>query len=85
MMAQVAAPAPRDVADNFFGESESLAAVPGVGQPMPMGPMSHSAPYPDDLVPMGVPKSGNMMLLVACAVGGVALLLGVVLVVVLMR
>lgn len=80
--AGVAAP---DVADDFFGESEAFGAAPGAGPPAPPGSAGQYAPYPDDLVPMGVPKSGNFGLILAFAVGGVALLLGVVLVVVLFR
>lgn len=84
MMQAAGVPAP-DVADNFFGESEAFGAAPGAAHPAPPGPVGQYGAYPDDLVPMGVPKSGNFGLLLAFAVGGIALLLGVVIVVVLFR
>lgn len=84
LMQAVAAPS-RDEADSFFGESEALGGAPGAPAAVPMGPMGDSPPYADDLVPMGVPKAGNFVLFVAFAVGGIALLVGVLLVFVLMR
>jgi len=81
-MMQSAGIAAPDAADNFFGESEAFGQAPAAGpgsSPMPY------AQYPDDLVPMGVPKSGNFGLILAFAVGGIALVLGVVIVVVLFR
>jgi len=81
-----------DVADSFFGESEALAGpalasapAPYAAGPQAYAPMGGYAPAPEDDVPMGVPKSNSFGLLVAVLVGGIALLVGVVLVVVLFR
>jgi hypothetical protein len=86
-----AAPAgPASAADSFFGESDALDTFDspgqhGAGPPAGAGvaPMSHGGfqqgGYND--VPIGVPKSGNMMLFLA--VGGGALVLGILIAVVL--
>ncbi|MBK7581425.1 MAG: serine/threonine protein kinase [Myxococcales bacterium] len=86
-MMVAAAPPPADAADNFFGESEAFGAQSMGVSPAAMGahPMAPQGVYQDDLVPMGVPKSGNFGLLLAVAVGGIALLVGVLIVVVLFR
>ena len=95
MMASVGQ-ATRDIGDAFFGENEALAVVADpFGTPSGALPSSqlapstqHSpqyAPGDEDIVPRGVPKSSSAMLLLALAVGGVALLLGIVIVVVLLR
>jgi serine/threonine-protein kinase len=90
LMAAAAAPAkPATVADSFFGEADALDSfdapsasirpAPGVGLGLQQGYGPNSAPHD---VPMGVPKSGgNMMLFLA--VGGGALVLGVLIAVVL--
>jgi len=80
------APAAQDVADGFFGESDSLDAAPGaVGAAMGPAPQVPYAAVDDDLVPMGVPTSNNTLLLLAVGVGGVALVVGVLIVVLIMR
>jgi serine/threonine-protein kinase len=84
-MMQAAGVGARDATDNFFGESEAFGAGPAGPDAGARFPPAPGAPYVEDLTPMGVPKSGNLGLLLAFAVGGVALLLGVVLVVVLSR
>jgi serine/threonine protein kinase len=89
LMAAPAAPAkPATAADSFFGEADALDsfdAPSGSVRPAPGGassPHAHgpgSAPYD---VPMGVPKSGgNTMLFLA--VGGGALVVGVLIAVIL--
>jgi serine/threonine-protein kinase len=87
MATPAAAAKPATAADSFFGEADALDSFDGpagsVRPPAGSGPGSHggptSAPYE---VPMGVPKSGgNMMLFLA--VGGGALVLGVLIAVVL--
>jgi serine/threonine-protein kinase len=89
LMAQPAAPAkPATAADSFFGEADALdsfdSPAASAGPPpnagfAPQGYGPSSAPHD---VPMGVPKSGgNMMLFLA--VGGGALVLGVLIAVVL--
>jgi serine/threonine protein kinase len=84
LMTAVAAPKPATVADSFFGESDALDSFDGpagsVG-PQPAPPGNFAPPSYQD-VPMGVPKSGgNTMLFLA--VGGGALVLGVLIAVVL--
>jgi len=92
MKAPVNAPQ-ANVADSFFGESDSLEAfdpaAPSPGArppaggfgPQPASLRTGGASYPDD-VPLGVPKRGGNALLFL-AVGGGALTLGVVIAVVL--
>ena len=89
-----AAPAPRaaNVADSFFGESDSLDAMgdPFTAAPPPPPPPVGGAPVPsyparpnDDFGPQsiaGVPKSSNTLLFLA--VGGGALFVGIALVIV---
>jgi serine/threonine protein kinase len=98
LMSAVQAPRAANVADSFFGESDSLDAMGdpfaapaggGVAQAMPMGAPAPQAyapqPYNVDAMPTsiaGVPKSSSTMLIVI--VGGGALLVGIVLVVVFM-
>jgi serine/threonine protein kinase len=95
-MMQSAGQATRDISDAFFGESEALAVAPDpFGSPSGPQPSSGLAPSTQvspqfasndaDIVPMGVPKSSSAMIVLALAVGGVALLLGIVIVVVLSR
>ncbi|HWA76453.1 MAG TPA: serine/threonine-protein kinase [Polyangiaceae bacterium] len=88
LMASAVAAPKATVADSFFGESESLGEA---GDPFAAGPGTvpappGSAPYggSDSLVPAGVPKASFPVLVL---VGGAALVLGVlvVLVIVLMR
>lgn len=77
-------PVSHDAADGFFGEMGSLEAAPGLDA----GPAPPAMPYAatdDDLVPLGVPKSNSMLLLMAVGVGGVALVVGVLIVVLVMR
>jgi serine/threonine-protein kinase len=85
LMATVVAKGPANVADSFFGESDSLDAFesPGAMSARAGGhvpPSSFQGGMPD--VPMGVPKSGGNMLLFV-AVGAGALVLGVLIAVVL--
>ena len=91
MMQSAGAPT-RDIADNFFGESEALAAAPNPGdgyQQMPVSQVAPSAPYyapmPEDDVPMGVPQNNALVVLIAVGVGGVALVAGILIVLVLFR
>jgi hypothetical protein len=87
MAAPPAAAKPATAADSFFGEADALDSFDGtagsVHPPATSSPGSQggavSAPYE---APMGVPKSGgNMMLFLA--VGGGALVVGVLIAVVL--
>jgi serine/threonine protein kinase len=82
---------PASVADSFFGEADALDTFdsPGgaasVRPPGPVGiaPMAHGG-FPQggyNETPMGVPKSGNMMLFLA--VGAGALVVGILIAVVL--
>jgi eukaryotic-like serine/threonine-protein kinase len=95
MMESTGAPT-RDISDAFFGESEALATAPdpfaSPSGPMPsagFAPSTQVSPrFPtadDEVVPLGVPKSNNVLILLALAVGGLALLVGIAIVVVLLR
>jgi serine/threonine-protein kinase len=84
LMVAVAAPKPATAADSFFGESDALDSfdAPAGGAAPHAAPPAHFAPPSQQDVPMGVPKSGgNTMLFLA--VGGGALVLGVLIAVVL--
>jgi serine/threonine protein kinase len=87
LMSAVAAPRGADVADSFFGESESLDAMadPFAGAQAALVGAPPARPY--DTEPMtsiaGVPKSSSGMMLLVL-VGGAALFVGIALVVVFM-
>ena len=84
-MLRVVPQAPTDATDGFFGENDSLG-VPGGFAPAPAPhPMSSFAGADDDLVPLGVPRNNNMLLVVALGVGGFALVVGILIVVLVMR
>ncbi|HYQ16109.1 MAG TPA: protein kinase [Polyangiaceae bacterium] len=81
---KAAAPAgPANVADSFFGEADALDTFDSPARPPSGSPAAaHAAPLSSNDVPMGVPKRGGNTLLFV-AVGGGALLLGVLIAVVL--
>jgi serine/threonine-protein kinase len=85
-----------EVGNKFFGNSDLVVADPfaappkAAGVPMPItapGPAFPAGPGPtlDDETPAGVPKSNSFALLVALGVGGLAVVIGIVIVVVLLR
>jgi len=92
------APKPSNVADSFFGESDSLdamgdplaaaagrapaPAVPAYGAQPAYGAANAYGAPPSDYI-AGVPKSSNNLLLIL-AVGGGALFIGIALVIVFM-
>jgi serine/threonine protein kinase len=79
MQARPAAPAaPADASDSFFGETGSLGDAP-LGPGAPLAPPSSTM---SDLAAAGIPKAAPSWLMLAM-VGGGALLLGVILVLVL--
>jgi serine/threonine protein kinase len=84
MLAKPAAPAaPSDASDSFFGESGALGADMGHAGTAPTQPMAQVPPsIQRDLLAAGVPKSRPSGLLLAL-VGGGALLVGIVIVLVL--
>ncbi len=90
LMASVQAPRGANVADSFFGESDSLDAMgdPFAGASaqaaaVPAAPVYAAEPMPQSQFIAGVPKSSNSTLLVLM-VGGGALFVGIALVVVFM-
>jgi serine/threonine protein kinase len=90
LMASVQAPRGANVADSFFGESDSLDAMgdPFAGASaqaavVPAAPAYAVEPMPQSQFIAGVPKSSNSTLLVLM-VGGGALFVGIALVVVFM-
>src|SRR3954465_3545189 len=93
LMATVSAPRGANVADSFFGESDSLdgmgdpfagapahaAAIPAAAAPAPAyAARGNEEPAPQSIA--GVPKCSNTLLLLA--VGGGALLVGIAIVIV---
>jgi serine/threonine-protein kinase len=75
---------PRDATDGFFGEMDSL----GTASQASPEPMAQQYPYPasdEDLVPMGVPKNNNVIMILLLGVGGFALLVGILIVVLILK
>jgi serine/threonine-protein kinase len=81
MQAMPAAPrAPSDASDSFFGEMGALGGdAPAAAAQLPMGPPSSALP---DLAAAGIPRAAPSWLMLVM-VGGGALLLGVIIVLVL--
>ncbi|HKY38662.1 MAG TPA: serine/threonine-protein kinase [Polyangiaceae bacterium] len=97
LMQPAAPVGPASVADSFFGESDALSSfdspgsvrppgvepAPGHDQAQPgYGPgYAHGGPASYNEAPLGVPKSGNMVLFLA--VGGGAMVVGILIAIVL--